>query len=48
MSEKNISGQDTQNEKPPIFKSWKRLYTFVVVQLVVLILLFYIFTKAFE
>ncbi len=35
-------------EKPPLFSSWKRLYTLVLLNLVVLIVLFYIFTKVFE
>jgi hypothetical protein len=48
MIEKNTIPQNGENEKPPVFKSWKRLYIFVLVQLAVLILLFYIFTKAFE
>jgi hypothetical protein len=28
--------------------SWRRLYSFVIVELAILILLFYLFTKAFE
>jgi hypothetical protein len=35
-------------EKPPLFSSWKRLYALVLLNLVVLIVLFYLFTKAFE
>jgi len=35
-------------EKPPLFSSWKRLYTLVLLNLFVLIVLFYLFTKAFE
>jgi len=48
MSDKILSSQNIEDEKPPIFKSWKRLYAFVLMQLTVLIILFYIFTKAFE
>ncbi|UCH65555.1 MAG: hypothetical protein JSW63_00015 [Ignavibacterium sp.] len=33
---------------PPFFKTWKRLYSLVLGQLVLLIILFYIFTKVFE
>jgi hypothetical protein len=37
------------NDLPPtIFKSWKRLYGIVFLNLVILVLLFYLFTKAFE
>ena len=41
---KNIIKED----RPPIFKSWNRLYAFVLSTLVALVILFYIFTKAFE
>ena len=34
--------------KPPLVSSWRNLYTIVLVNLVVLIALFYAFTKAFE
>jgi hypothetical protein len=37
-----------QEEMPPIFKTWKRFYLVVLLNLVVLIVLFYSFTKAFE
>jgi hypothetical protein len=37
------------NDLPPaIFKSWRRLYGIVLLNLIVLILLFYLFTKAFD
>ena len=32
----------------PLLGSWRRLYTAVIAELAVLILLFYLFTKAFE
>jgi hypothetical protein len=48
MSDKTDLTQNNEDEKPPFFKSWKKLYIFVLVQLAALILLFYIFTKAFE
>lgn len=35
-------------EPPPFLGSWRRLYAIVLVNLVVLILLFYVFTRAFE
>ncbi len=31
----------------PLFKSWGQLYTFVLAELAVLILLFYLFSKAY-
>ena len=34
--------------KPPFFSSWNRLYILVLVNLLVLIGLFYAFMKAFE
>lgn len=35
-------------ELPPMFKTWRGLYIFVLVNLVVMITLFYLFTKYFE
>jgi hypothetical protein len=37
-----------RRDKPPFFSSWNRLYAFVLLNLAVLIILFYLFTKAFE
>ena len=37
-----------EDEPPPFGGSWRRLYTFVLVNLLVLTVLYYIFTKAFE
>jgi hypothetical protein len=34
--------------KPPLVSSWRNLYVLVLVNLVVLIALFYMFMKAFE
>ena len=34
--------------KPPFVSSWSRLYVLVLVNLVVLIALFYVFMKTFE
>lgn len=39
---------ENENNKPPILKSWKQLYLLVFINLVILIALFYIFTKVFE
>lgn len=35
-------------DPPPIFKSWKRFYWTVAGNLVLLLILFYIFTRMFE
>jgi len=40
--------QRTDEGKPPLVSSWSRLYALVLVNLVVLIAVFYAFTKAFE
>jgi hypothetical protein len=37
-----------QNDKPPLFKSWTNWYVLVIGFLVVLIILFYLFTKTFS
>ncbi|MDP2884064.1 MAG: hypothetical protein Q8P51_03485 [Ignavibacteria bacterium] len=36
------------DSSPPFLRSWRRLYAVVLGELVVLIILFYLFTKAFE
>ncbi|MDJ1504979.1 hypothetical protein QNI22_30225 [Cytophagaceae bacterium BD1B2-1] len=43
-----IKDNDTTNELPPFLNTWPRMYSFVLLNLVALILLFYWFTKAFE
>lgn len=35
-------------DTPPILKTWKRLYSVVLGELALLVLLFYLLTKAFE
>ena len=43
------SGQKgRERDKLPIFSTWNRLYAIVLLNLAVLIILFYLFTKAFE
>jgi hypothetical protein len=37
-----------EEEKPPIFGSWKRIYFFVLLNLFVLITLFYLLSEAFQ
>lgn len=38
----------TEEDPPPILRTWKRLYAAVLINLAVLIALFYWFTRAFE
>jgi len=40
--------QPPEDQKPPFFKTWNRLYWFVIGNLAVLIILFYLFTKAYQ
>ena len=37
-----------QNNKPPFFKSWTSWYVLVIGFLILLIILFYLFTKTFS
>jgi hypothetical protein len=39
---------DTEEEKPPILSSWRRLYSLVLLNLIALIVIFYIFTQIFQ
>jgi hypothetical protein len=39
---------EPEEESPPFLKSWNNIYSLVFLNLVVLIILFYIFTKVFE
>jgi len=48
MENERIEKEEIDQEKPPLLASWKRLYTVVLLNLVLLILLFYLFTKAFD
>jgi hypothetical protein len=48
MENERIENKEIDQEKPPILSSWKRLYTIVLLNLALLIVLFYIFTKAFD
>jgi hypothetical protein len=38
----------TKDESPPLFKTWKAWYILVIGNLIILIALFYLFTKLFE
>lgn len=37
-----------EEERPPVLKTWNNVYLLVFLNLVVLIIFFYIFTKVFE
>ena len=37
-----------EDDKPPLFRTWRRLYVAIVVYLSSLILLFYLFTQAYR
>jgi hypothetical protein len=39
---------NSEDSSPPIFGSWNKLYGFILFSLAALVILFYIFTKAFE
>jgi hypothetical protein len=41
-------GLIVNSERPPLFRSWNRLYGFVLGELVLLIVLFYAFSKIFQ
>jgi hypothetical protein len=40
--------QPKNNDLPPFVKSWKQFYALLVLWLLVLIVLFYLFTKYFK
>ena len=44
----NNDDQESTKELPRIFKTWNQLYLFVIIQLIVLIGLFYWFSKSFD
>jgi hypothetical protein len=48
MAKPQTEKQNVIEEKPPVLKSWRQLYTVVFINLVVLIVLFYIFTVHFR
>ena len=43
-----MSERSDSQDRPPILGTWKKLYLFVFGQLVVLIMLFYLFTKYYS
>lgn len=48
MDNPQTEQNDIRDESPPFLSAWNRLYTLVLLNLVFLIVLFYIFTKVFE
>jgi len=48
MNSNNDLNKNAEDSPPPIFGSWNKIYGFVLFTLIALILLFYLFTKAFE
>lgn len=48
MKEENIKTEENEFEKPPIFGTWKTFYSVVLGELVVLIVLFYLFGSYFS
>jgi hypothetical protein len=50
-SDPNVGNSEIESSheiKPPLFRSWARLYAFVLGELVILIVLFYAFSKHFQ
>jgi hypothetical protein len=48
MDPQQIKNENMIEEKPPILKSWNQLYTIVFLNLVILVVLFYLFTEYFS
>jgi len=48
MQTERENGIVNEESPPPFLKTWNKLYALVFGNLVVLIILFYIFTKVFE
>jgi len=48
MESEKIDKSNKEETPPPLLGSWNKLYTLVFSTLVILIILFYIFTKVFE
>jgi len=42
------SDDDSRQERPPIFRTWRRLYFAVLGNLILLIVIFYILTRIFQ
>lgn len=48
LADLNLFEMEMNEEKPPFFKKWEHLYAFVLVMHVLIIVLFYWFTKAYS
>jgi len=48
MTDLNQNGNKIEEEKPPVLTTWKQLYAIVFLNLVLLIILFYVFTRMFS
>ncbi|WP_165500425.1 hypothetical protein [Pedobacter psychroterrae] len=48
MEQDKQPGQPEKQELPPFVKTWKQFYALLIGWLVLLVLLFYAFTKYFE
>jgi len=44
----NEMNKSHEEEKPPVLKTWNNIYLIVFLTLVILVIFFYIFTKAFD
>jgi hypothetical protein len=48
MSAPEIAEQDVEEGSPPLFATWNRLYAVVIAFLALLIVIFYLFTAAYQ
>ena len=46
--EERIEKRDPVEQRAPVFKSWNRLYFFVLLSQAILILLFYLLSRSFK
>lgn len=46
--ENSVKEINHEDDTPPVFGSWKKIYFFVLLNLAAMIILFYYFTKVFE
>jgi hypothetical protein len=43
-----LHSRDVPDEPPPFLRTWKRVYTAVVLYLIAIISVFYVFTQAYR
>jgi len=48
MKNQHAEKTNDDQEKPPILSSWKQLYIAVLLNLALIIIIFYLFTEAFD